>query len=48
MKTKNIKNILLAGFVGTCFAVSLNACVDNDDAMPENYYSSTKLTAAEF
>ena len=48
MNTKSIKNILLAGFVCICFAASLNACVDNDDAMPENYYSSTKLTAAEF
>jgi len=24
------------------------SCVDNDDDVPENYYSSTKLTAAEF
>jgi len=26
----------------------LTSCVDNDDDVPENYYSSTKLTATEF
>ena len=26
----------------------LTSCVDNDDDVPVNYYSSTKLTAAEF
>ena len=26
----------------------LSSCVDNDDDVPENYYSSTKLTAAAF
>ncbi len=26
----------------------LSSCVDNDDDVPENYYASTKLTAAEF
>ncbi len=24
------------------------SCVDNDDDVPQNYYSSTKLTAAQF
>ena len=27
---------------------SLISCVDNDDDVPENYYESTKLTAAAF
>ena len=27
---------------------ALTSCVDNDQDVPENYYASTKLTAAEF
>ena len=30
------------------FSGALVSCVDNDDDVPENYYSSTKITAAEF
>ena len=29
-------------------SVVLTSCVDNDDSVPQNYYQSTKLTAAEF
>ena len=31
-----------------CAVCMFTACVDNDDDVPENYYASTKLTAAEF
>ena len=47
MITKSIKQYILAGFVCCCVTATLTSCVDNDD-IPENYYSSTKLTAAEF
>lgn len=47
MITKGIKQYILAGFVCCCATATLTSCVDNDD-IPENYYSSTKLTAAEF
>lgn len=47
MITKGIKQYILAGFVCCCVTATLTSCVDNDD-IPENYYSSTKLTAAEF
>ena len=29
-----------------CVIFSVAACVDNDDDVPMNYYTSTKLTAA--
>ena len=45
---KKIKKLLvwLVMLVGGVSGL-LTSCVDNDD-VPENYYSSTKLTAAEF
>ncbi len=48
MISKNIKHFFRAGLVCCCMTMALTACVDNDDDVPENYYSSTKLTAAEF
>ena len=48
MITKSIKTALYslcALFLVGALCVS---CVDNDDDVPENYYSSTKLTAGEF
>ena len=50
MTTKDIK-LFPAAMLLCCniaAALTLTACVDNDDAVPENYYSSTKLTAAAF
>ncbi len=48
MITKSIKTYILTFCVGCGFAAVLAACVDNDDDVPMNYYSSTKMTAAEF
>ena len=38
----------MAGLLFCGFATVITSCVDNDDNVPENYYSSTKLTAAQF
>ncbi len=48
MNTKTIKHFLTAGLVGIALCATTVACVDDDDDVPENYYSSTKITAAEF
>ena len=48
MITNSIKHFLLAGLVCFGLASVATSCVDDDDDVPENYYSSTKLTAAEF
>lgn len=48
MNTYSIKHLLLAGLVCFGMAVAVTSCVDDDDDVPENYYSSTKITAAEF
>ena len=45
--TKSMKYFLACCLVG-CAVCLFTACVDNDDDVPENYYASTKLTAAEF
>ncbi|MBQ8097488.1 MAG: fasciclin domain-containing protein [Prevotella sp.] len=48
MITRNLKYFFV-GCLLTCMGASaITACVDNDDDVPENYYSSTKLTAAAF
>ena len=47
MMTKSMKYFLACCLVG-CAVCLFTACVDNDDDVPENYYASTKLTAAEF
>ena len=38
----------MAGLLLCSLAPVFTACVDNDDDVPENYYSSNKLTAAQF
>ena len=48
MNTKTIKHFLTAGLVGIALCATTVACVDDDDDVPENYYASTKITAAEF
>ena len=48
MMTKDMKHLLLGLCVSCGIATGFTACVDNDDDVPQNYYSSTKLTAAEF
>ena len=48
MNTKTIKHFLTACLVGIALCATTVACVDDDDDVPENYYSSTKITAAEF
>jgi uncharacterized surface protein with fasciclin (FAS1) repeats len=48
MITNSIKHFLMAGLLFCGFATVITSCVDNDDNVPENYYSSTKLTAAQF
>ena len=47
MMTKSMKYFLACCIIG-CAVCMFTACVDNDDDVPENYYASTKLTAAEF
>ena len=47
MMTKSMKYFLAYCIIG-CVVCMFTACVDNDDDVPENYYASTKLTAAEF
>ena len=42
--TTKFKYLLCA----VCLVTALVACVDNDDDVPMNYYSSSKITAAEF
>ena len=46
--TKSIKYFLVSCLVGCSLSTTFTACVDNDDDVPDNYYASTKLTAAEF
>ena len=48
MITKSIKHFFVAGLLFCGLAPVFTSCVDNDDDVPENYYSSTKLTAAQF
>ena len=45
---KSIKHLFVASLICYGTAAALVACVDNDKDVVENYYSSTKLTAAEF
>ena len=44
MITKSFKYFICA----FCIAWGFVACVDNDDDVPENYYQSSKMTAAQF
>lgn len=44
----NIKIILKGGILALMSSLFVASCVDNEDDIPENYYASTKLTAAEF
>ena len=48
MITKSIKTTIYRLCVCCGLVATLSACVDNDDDVPMNYYSSTKMTAAEF
>ncbi|MBP5337834.1 MAG: fasciclin domain-containing protein [Prevotella sp.] len=48
MITQNIKYYFASCLVGCALCVAMVSCVDNDDDVPENYYASTKMTAAEF
>ena len=48
MITKSIKTTIYRFCVCCGLVATLSACVDNDDDVPMNYYSSTKMTAAEF
>jgi len=48
MITKYIKYHLASCLVGCAICAAMVSCVDNDDDVPENYYASTKMTAAEF
>lgn len=43
-----ITKIFKYAVCAACIAVGLVACVDNDDDVPENYYQSSKMTAAQF
>ena len=46
----NRKHLIGLSFIicSLSFSVAFTSCVDNDEDVPENYYASTKLTAAEF
>ena len=46
--TKSTKYFLVACSLCCLMTVGFTACVDNDDDVPDNYYESTKLTAAAF
>ena len=46
--TKSTKYFLAACSLCCMMTVGFTACVDNDDDVPDNYYESTKLTAAAF
>ena len=48
MMTKSTKYFLVACSLCCLMTVGFTACVDNDDDVPDNYYESTKLTAAAF
>ena len=48
MTTKSIKQFFVAGLLMCSLAPVFTSCVDNDDDVPENYYSASKLTAAQF
>ena len=48
MITQSIKTTIYRLCVCCGLVATLSACVDNDDDVPMNYYSSTKMTAAEF
>ena len=48
MITNSIKHFFVAGLLFCGVATVFTSCVDNDDNVPMNYYSSTKLTAAQF
>ena len=48
MIINSIKHFFVAGLLFCGVATVFTSCVDNDDNVPMNYYSSTKLTAAQF
>ena len=46
MITNSIKHFLMAGLLFCGFATVITSCVDNDDNVPENYYSSMTANQA--
>ena len=44
------RHLIVLSFIicSLSFSAVFTSCVDNDDDVPENYYASTKLTAAQF
>ena len=48
MTTHSIKHFVLGLCAAWTLLAGVTACVDNDDDIPDNYYSSTKITAAQF
>jgi uncharacterized surface protein with fasciclin (FAS1) repeats len=48
MINNSIKHFFVAVLLFCGLAPVFTSCVDNDDDVPMNYYSSTKLTAAQF
>ena len=47
----NRKHLIALSIIHCALYISaalLASCISNDDDVPENYYASTKLTAAEF